>query len=121
MRSVRKDDMSLVMRKPDFYICENKNADQLRGNREADQRLCFRYTDSTITLLPTSEFFKPLAIFYGCTARFVSDLVGNPEDRFSHNEAHIIRQRHLPDGFYEDARYATFLYGQSAHFMLRNM
>ena len=40
------------MRKPDFFICENKDADQLRGNREADQRLCFRYTDSTIPLLP---------------------------------------------------------------------
>ena len=43
------------MRKPDFRICENKDADQLRGNREADQRLCFRYTDSTIPLLPKSE------------------------------------------------------------------
>ena len=29
------------MRKPDFCICENKDADQLHGNREADQRLCF--------------------------------------------------------------------------------
>ena len=36
------------MRKTAFCICENKDADQLRGNREADQRLCFRYTDSTI-------------------------------------------------------------------------
>ena len=43
------------MRKPDFCICENKEADQLRGNREADQCLCFRYTDSTIPLLPKSE------------------------------------------------------------------
>ena len=43
--------MSLAMRKPDFCICENKDADQLRGNREADQGLCFRYTDSTIPLL----------------------------------------------------------------------
>ena len=43
------------MRKPAFRICENKDADQLRGNREADQRLCFRYIDSTITLLPKSE------------------------------------------------------------------
>ena len=43
------------MRKPAFCICENKGADQLRGNREADQRLCFRYTDTTIPLLPTSE------------------------------------------------------------------
>ena len=40
------------MRKPAFCIWENKDADQLRGNREADQRLCFRYTDSTIPLLP---------------------------------------------------------------------
>ena len=43
------------MRKPDFGICENKDADQLRGDSEADQRLCFRYTDSIIPLLPISE------------------------------------------------------------------
>ena len=43
------------MRKPDFCICENKAADQLCGNRTADQRLCFRYTDSTVPLLPKSE------------------------------------------------------------------
>ena len=42
---------SRKMRKPVFCICENKDADQLRGNREADQRLCFRYIDSTIPLL----------------------------------------------------------------------
>ena len=47
--------MSRVVRKPAFCICENKDADQLRGNREADQRLCFRYTDRTISLLPKSE------------------------------------------------------------------
>ena len=35
------------------------------------------------------SIFKPLAILCGCTARFVSDLVGNPEDRFSHNEAQL--------------------------------
>ena len=43
------------MRKPAFCICENKDADQLRGNREADQRLCFRYLDSKIPLLSKSE------------------------------------------------------------------
>ena len=47
--------MSLIMRKPAFCICENKDADQLRGYREADQRLCFRYSDKTIPLLLTSE------------------------------------------------------------------
>ena len=33
--------MSLIVGKQDFSICENKDTDQLRGNREADQRLCF--------------------------------------------------------------------------------
>ena len=47
--------LSLVMRKPDFCICENKDADQLRGNLEADQCLCFFYTHSTIPLLPNYE------------------------------------------------------------------
>ena len=47
--------LSRDVRKPDFCICENKDADQLRGNREADQHLCFRYTDSTIPLLSKSE------------------------------------------------------------------
>ena len=43
------------MGKPTICICENKDADQLRGNREADQRLCFRYTDSTIPILSKSK------------------------------------------------------------------
>ena len=82
--------MSLVVRKPAFCICVKNDADQLHVNREADQRLCFCYINSTIPLLSKSEIFKPLAIFCGCAARFESDQVGNPEDRFSHNEAHII-------------------------------
>ena len=47
--------MSRYVRKLDFCICENKDADQLRGNCEADQRLCFRHLDSTIPLLSKSE------------------------------------------------------------------
>ena len=74
------------MRKPAFCICENKEADQLRGNREADQRLCFRYTDSTIPLLPKSEIsslyrlYRPVCVEPG----------RKPEDRFSHNEAQVM-------------------------------
>ena len=33
----------------------NKDADQIRGNREADQCLCFRDKDCTTPLLPNSE------------------------------------------------------------------
>ena len=50
--------MSRVVRKPAFCICENKDADQLRGNREADQRLRFRHTDSAIPLLSKSEISR---------------------------------------------------------------
>ena len=59
--------MSHIMRKPAFSICENKNADQLP--------------------LFSLHNFKPLAILCDCTARFVSDLVGNPEDRASRDMA----------------------------------
>ena len=52
------------MGKPTICIGENKDADQLRGNREADQHLCFRYTDSTITLLSKSE----ISSFYPASA-----------------------------------------------------
>ena len=37
------------------YICENKDAAQLRGNREAEQRLYFCYADSLIPLLSKSK------------------------------------------------------------------
>ena len=66
--------MSRLMGNPTICIGENKDADQLHGNREADQRLCFHYSDSTI---PLPRNFKLLAIFCSCTARFVSDLFGN--------------------------------------------
>ena len=54
------------MRKPAFCICENKDADQLRGNREADQRLCFRYITSTIPhfLNPKSQASSHLVWLY---------------------------------------------------------
>ena len=49
---IRRSDLSRIMRKPDFCLYENKGADQLCSY---NQRLCFRYTDSTTPLLPKSE------------------------------------------------------------------
>ena len=46
------------MRKQTICMGENKDADQLRGNREADQRLCFRYTDSTFPPLLIPKFSR---------------------------------------------------------------
>ena len=77
------------MRKPAFCICENKDADQLRGNCEAVQCLCF----FAIRIVQSLYFlnFKPLAIFCVSAAWFVLSLVRNPKDRFSYNEAHMIQ------------------------------
>ena len=75
--------------KTGFLHMRKQKRDQLRGNREADQHLCFRYTDSTIPLLSKSKISSLLPSSV-TTARFVWDLVGNPEDRFFHNETCIM-------------------------------
>ena len=63
-------------------ICENKDADQLRGKfREADQRLCFRYSDSTIPLLQASSSFLPVCV----------GPVRKPHYWFSHEAAQMSR------------------------------
>ena len=70
------------MEKPTICIGENKDADQLRGNREADQHLCFRYTDSTIPLLLKSEIlrlYRPVCV----------GPVQKPHSWFSHEAAQI--------------------------------
>ena len=77
------------MGKPTICICENKDADQLRGNREADQRLCFRYSDSTIPLLSKSKissfwpspvtvqpglcqtWLEPKLLVFSCTGSYI--------------------------------------------------
>ena len=49
--------MSRIARKWDFCIlCENKGADQLLSNCEADQRLCSRHTDSKSLFFLNPEF-----------------------------------------------------------------
>ena len=64
------------MRNSAFCICENKGADQLHGNRAADQRLCYYLNP---------EFQATSYLLW-----FMSDLVGKPKDRFSYNMAQII-------------------------------
>ena len=42
-------------KKKTFCICESKGADHVCSKWEADQSLCFRYTDSKIPLLSKSK------------------------------------------------------------------
>ena len=83
--------VSHVMRKPAFCLHENTDADQLPGNLPADQHLGFHNTDSTIPLLLLSRF--EISSLNGCMAQFVPDLVRNPEDRFSCDQAHLISDK----------------------------
>ena len=81
--------MSRLMRKPTICIGKNKGADQLRSNREADHRLCFRYTDSTIPLLLKSEIssFKPAS---DTVQPVCVGPVRKPQCWFSHEVAQIM-------------------------------
>ena len=70
-----------------FALCmgENKGADQLRSNCEADQRLCFRYTDFYFKLkLQTSSLlvwlYRPVCV----------GPCWNLNCRFSHAQAHFM-------------------------------
>ena len=87
---------SCRMVKPTICICKNKDADQLRSNCEADQRLCFCYMDSAISILYIQSS-KLLACFCDCTGWFISDLVGDPNCWFSHTKAHLISLKMIID------------------------
>ena len=60
--------MSPIMRKLDFCISENKGPDQLCT---ADQRLCLRYSDSTISLILIANIsrFQPASVTDLCHTR----------------------------------------------------
>ena len=79
------------MRKSTFRICENKDADQLHCNRKADQRLCFRYINSTIPLLFKSE----ISSLYPSSVAAQPGFCGpgrKPECWFSYVAAHMLFQ-----------------------------
>ena len=76
------------MRKSVFCLCENKGADQLRSYYAADQRLCFRYIDSTTLyfLNPNFQASSHLLLLYSPV--YVGP--GPPENRFSYGAVHLL-------------------------------
>ena len=94
-----KEKVSLVMRKPDFCICENKDADQLRGNREADQRLCFRYTDITILLLSKSEISSLLPSYVTVQPGLCGTWSETPKTGFIRTRLKLVRHSSPADCF----------------------
>ena len=64
MRQAEQNDLRCEKTCIKFCIRENKGVDQLHSKCAADQRLCFRYINSTIPLLPKSEIsnLKPSSV-----------------------------------------------------------
>ena len=79
------------MVKPTICIGENKGADQLRSNCEADQRLCFCYTDSTIPLHTLKSEFQASSSFLSLYRSVCVGPVRKSHCWFSHEVAHIMR------------------------------
>ena len=74
------------MGKPTICIGENKDADQLRGSREADQRLCFRIVQFLFYLTPKFQASSSFLCLYRpvCVGP-----VRKPHCWFSHEAAHL--------------------------------
>ena len=77
------------MGKPTICIGENKGADQLRSYCEADQRLYFRYSDSTISLLLKSEILSFL-LFSVVVQPGLRRTCSETTLLFSHETAHLL-------------------------------
>ena len=80
-------------------MCENKDADQLHGSRQADQRL-FRYTDSTLPCLFKSKIKFQASCHFLCLYSSVCVRpVGRPHCCFSHEAAQILHSEMLREQF----------------------
>ena len=59
---------------------QRRRSDQLRGYREADQYLCFRYTGGTIPLPPKSEISRSSHLLFWLKIK--ETLIPTPSIRF---------------------------------------
>ena len=82
--------MSRVMRKLDFCLCENKGADQLCSNCEAEQGLCFLYSDSIIPLLLIAKISSLWPASVIVQAGLYCTWSKKNKDQFSHYGAQLL-------------------------------
>ena len=77
------------MGKPTICIGENKDADQLRGDREADQRLCFFAAQMVQFLFYLNPKFQASSSFLCLYRPVCVGPVRKPHCWFSHEAAHM--------------------------------
>ena len=84
--------MSCDLRKPAVHLCKNSDEDQLYRPTDSliNAFVCLRSIGiQTTPLLSRSEIYNNVACFCDCMGWFVSELVRNPEDKFSCDKAQI--------------------------------
>ena len=84
--------------------CENKDADQLCGDRTADQHLLFSHIDSTITLLPKSEISSLLPSSVAVQPRLCRNWLEILKTGFSRNTFQIYLLAVMQEDFLVDFR-----------------
>ena len=72
------------------YRCENKGADQLCVTAQLISTFVFATRIVQFLFFINLKFQESIHLLYRRTGRFVSDLVGNPKDRFSRVAAQLI-------------------------------
>ena len=87
MVSLIRGQMSRCMRKPDFCLCENKDADQLYGT--ADQRLYFLYKQSCLFYLNLNQVSDYFVWLFSLVS--VGPVRKSRVFFFSHVNAHVIK------------------------------
>ena len=70
---------------------DNKGADQPEQPCSLISAFCVHCLDSILPLLAIAKISR-LASLCGSTGQFESYLVANPEDRFSHDKAHMVSE-----------------------------
>ena len=82
--------LSHVMRKPVYVIYEQQRRRSACASAQSDQRLCCSLPGWNDTYTCYSRNFKTLASLCSLAPWFESNLVANPEDRFSRDVAHLL-------------------------------
>ena len=82
----------LILAYAHYSLCRNKKQYHNYSSENCRSNSRLSHIISHTSYIRNS---KPLAIFCRCTAGFVSNFVGNPDNRFSGDEAHILSRPDL--------------------------
>ena len=88
----KKKNMSRLLRTPTLCMCENIGADQLRGDSESDQRICFRHTTRIVQspFFVNTKFHASSCLLLWLYSPVCAQPGQKPQRWFSYEAAHIL-------------------------------